>query len=346
MWFKKRIFADYAGSRDNPSSIYKEGVEAKRKLEDARTRIARVLGVQARDIIFTSGGTESDNLAVLGSFAPGAHIVISDLEHPAIREAAKEFERRGGDVSVVQSENGVVHADKVAQALRPNTVLVSIMYANNETGAIQPISKIAKLVNAERKRRGGAYPYMHTDASQAINFLPLRVSALGVTLMTLDASKAEGPKSIGLLVVRPGANLHPIMFGGGQERGLRPGTENVSAAVEFANALERAEECRESESARLAKLKHKFVTQLKSELPNLVINTPDESLPHIVSVTFPGQLHEFIAIKLDEAGIAVSTGSSCSTRANEADKEAIRFSFGHDTREHDIEEIIRVLKKM
>lgn len=350
---KKRIFLDYAASEENPSAIYAEGVAAKKKLEDARTNIARVLEVQARDIVFTSGGTETDNLALLGVFEKAKekvsvpHVVISSIEHPAVKECAKEIVRRGGEMTVVEAEEGIVSAEKVMKAIKENTVLVSIMYANNETGAIQSVSKISKLVLEHRKSRNTKFPYVHTDASQAGNFLSLNMSSVGADLMTLDASKMSGPKGAGLLVIRPQVEISPIIFGGGQERGLRSGTENISAITAFAEALERAQKNREVESARLEKLKNIFISAIEKELPQAIINTPKKhSLPHIVSLSFPLMLHEFLAIKLDEKGICVSTGSSCSSSKDEEEKGALRFSFGKETTARDIKEAIRVLKEI
>jgi cysteine desulfurase len=350
---KKRIFLDYAGGKDNPAGIYEEGVKAKKKLEEARTKIARVLGVQARDIVFTSGGTEADNLALLGVFEKARekiskpHFIISSIEHPAIKECAKEIIRRGGEATVVLAEDGVISAQSVMKAVKENTVLISIMLANNESGAIQPVSKIARLVNEYKKAEQTKFPYLHTDASQAGNFLSLNISSLGVDLLTLDASKVGGSKGAGLLVVRPLVELSPIIFGGGQERGLRSGTENISAITAFAEALKEAQDDRESESERLEKLKTIFIAEIKKSLPQAIINTPEKnSLPNIVSVSFPNLLHEFMAIKLDERGICVSTGSSCDANKDEEEKEALRFSFGRETSRQDVLEAIRVLKEI
>lgn len=324
---KKRIFLDSAAGRNNPSAIYKEGVEAKKRLENARAKIARLLHVQARDIIFTSGGTESDNVAILGAATPGSHIVISSFEHPAIMESAREFERRGGEVSIVED---------VIAAIKENTSLVSVMYVNNETGAIQPIHKISRSLKG---------PYLHTDASQAAELLPLDVSALGVDMMTLDGKKLGVP-GVGLLVVRPLVKIKPIIFGGGQERGLRAGTEHVEAIVIFADKLVAAQEKRKEVWERLAKLQEFFLAEIQKNLPEAVINTPKESIPSIVSVSFPGKLHEFLAIQLDEKGVAVSTGSSCKSRSAREEKEALRFSFNAETTEKDLQETISILKKI
>ncbi len=375
LFSKKRINLDYASGGENPSAIYKEGVEVKRKLETARTKIARVLGVQSRDIIFTSGGTESNNLALLGVFnavkTPSVwnpltlgverpHFIISSLEHSAITECAEEIVRRGGDVTIVSAdETGRVNPQEVLKNIKPNTVLVSIVYASNEIGTIQPIHKISRLINEYKKEHETNFPYFHTDASQAGKYLSLQISSLGVDLMTLDASKVEGPKGSGLLVVRPNVNVAPIIFGGGQERGLRSGTENVEAIVQFAEALESAQNNRTKESERLFKLRDYFIEEISKNFPRATINggaatasrgvppsAVKETLPNIVSITFPKQLAEFMAIKLDQNGIMVSVGSSCDSNKRELEKEAIRFSFGEKTTPKDLEKTIYILKKM
>lgn len=340
---KKRIFLDYASGSDNPSGIHQEGLSAKRKLSEARLKVAQVLGVQERDIVFTSGGTEADNLAILGVFEQALkdferpHIVIGEHEHPAVLLSAKEVERRGGEVTIT--------SDPISH-IKENTVLISMMYANNETGAINPIVKIARHLKEVRKKSGRPYPYFHTDASQAALYLPIMVSKLGVDLMTLDASKVYGPKGCGLLVVRPPVAVTPQSFGGGQERGLRSGTENVLAITSFAEALQRGVINMDKESERLNQLKKFFIESITTQIPEAIINTPENSLPNIVSLSFPGKLHEFLAISLDEKGIAVSTGSSCLANKDEGDREALRFSFGKDTTQSDLKKVVRTLKQV
>lgn len=334
---QERIFLDHAGGKDNPSGIHKEGVAARKKLEDARAKIARILKCQAKDIIFTSGSTESDNLAMQGAVKAYqskekkiAHIIISDHEHPAIEETAKDLASSGVEVDILPVE-------KIVSAIKENTVLVSVVYANNETGAINNVPKLAREIKKLRRDKRSKFPYIHTDATQALELLPLDIERLGVDLETLGE----------VLIVRPGVQLRPLILGGGQERGLRAGTQRVSEAVEFAEHLASIEETRESESKRLNKLKKLFIKEVEEKIPTAVINTPHktevESLPNIVSITIPGTLHEFLAIKLDEAGVAVSTGSSCDSNKDEKDKEALRFSFGRETKENDIKEAIRIL---
>lgn len=380
----KRIFLDYASATPvvpsvkkvmdrylskefyNPSAIYKEGQKARLSLEGFRTEVARNLEASYKDIIFTSGGTESDNLAILGVFEASKEkiktprILISAIEHPGIKEAAKEVIRRGGEVFVIPvDEEGKINPESVARALTPNTVLISIMLANNETGVIEPISRIARLVKEERKKRGSEFPYFHTDASQAVNYLRVSVASLGVDLLTLDASKMYGPKGVGILYIKSGLKIFPILFGGGQEKGLRPGTPSLSLVAGFTQALKVAIRDREKESKRLSKIKDKFSTGLKESLPEVIINTPEtDSLPNIISISVPDMMAEFVAIKMNKEGVMVSTGSSCGNLKDNAGTDTvvalgredlkestIRFSMGKSTKLSDVLQAIKILKK-
>jgi cysteine desulfurase len=380
---KKKIYLDHAATTPvlpevkqimekywieefyNPSAIYDKGVEARKDLEAKRTRIARVLEVGTKDIVFTGSGTEADNLAILGAFEAfrgkikKPHIIISAIEHPGIQEAAREVERRGGEVSIVGvDEQGYVDPQDILKLITPETVLVSIMLANNEIGSLEPISKIARLIKEERKKNNSHLPYIHTDASQGTNFLRVNVPTLGVDMLTLDASKMYGPKGVGLLVVRPGVYLHPIIFGGGQEKGLRSGTESLALVAGMTCALELAQRDREKESLRLNTLKDRLIQHFNEKYKEAVINTPRESLPNIVSVSFPGEIAELLAIKLDQKGIMVSTGSSCGNMKEGGTKtlvalgradlreSTLRFSFGRSTTEKDIEKTISTFDKI
>src|SRR3989338_5135477 len=299
----KRIYLDYASTTPldrmvakamrpflskqfgNPSSIHAEGVSAKKAVDEARIKVARALEVRADEIVFTSGGTESNNLAILGLISSSfrgltstnpaevkppqkhkLHIVTTNIEHSSVLEPLRELERRGmGGVTYVPVEpNGIVKAEKVIAAIRPNTALVSVSYANNEIGTVQPIRKIAQLLlsihnskfiihNSIHEKR---YPVFHTDACQAPLYLNCLVNSLGVDLMTLDGHKMYGPKGVGALYARRDTALTPILIGGGQERGLRSTTENVHGIVGFAEALTIAVAMREKESHRLYKLRN------------------------------------------------------------------------------------------
>jgi cysteine desulfurase len=321
----KRIFMDYAGGELNPSGIHKEGVEARRRLEDARARVAKILKCH-------SGGTESDNLAILGVFEAARekfekpHIIIGEKEHPAVHESAREAERRGAELTIT--------ADPLKH-IKDNTVLVSIMYADNETGAINNVPKIARLVRDHRQKKGGEYPYIHTDATSAYEFLEVDIDKVPADLISLER----------VLVVRPRVSIRPLLYGGAQEMGLRSGTQDVRAAEGFAKSLEETVANREREVARLKRIQEVFIAEAE-QISGIVVNTPKESIPNIVSVSFPGKLHEFLAVKLDLEDVAVSTGSSCDSSKNEPDKESLRFSFGAKTSEDDAREVVRKLRKI
>jgi Cysteine sulfinate desulfinase/cysteine desulfurase and related enzymes len=339
--FKKaRIFLDYAGGERNPSAIHKEGRLAKKALEEARLRLSRLLMCQAKDIVFTSGGTEADNLAILGVVEKAKakighpHVLISSLEHPAVYESAKKLLAWGVEVTIVEPEDGVINPQTVLKNIRENTVLVSIVYGVSETGNINPVPKIARLIKDFRKKRGTEFPYVHTDASQAYEFLPVDIGRLPTDLITLD----------GVLVVRPNVSISPVIVGGGQERGLRAGTQDVLGIERFVKSFEKSLKEQDSLTKKLNKLKRLFIEEIKTHLPEAKINTRESSLPNIVSITFEGLLHEFIAIKLDEMGVAVSTGSACDSSKNERDKDALRFSFGPKTKESEIKKVIRILR--
>lgn len=366
---KKTIYLDYAAATPlrkeakramekyfseefcNPSAVYEQGMDTRRALEDARTRVARILHAGSKDIIFTSGGTESDNLAILGTFEQAKdavdhpHIIVLADDHPAILEAAREAERRGALLSIVSAADVVSH-------ITENTVLISLSLCNSETGQIVRAGRIGRAIREARRKNESEYPYLHLDASQAVVTQPVNIDTLQADLLTLDAGKIYGPKGVGALVVRPWAHLRPLLVGGGQERGLRSGTENIPGIIGFAESLSRLEAEREEMVPRFQALKARFIDLLQREVPEAIVNgrsaaaEEGETVPNIVSVTIPGKLHEFLAIALAERGVLVSTGSSCSSRKDEDDKEAIRFSFGRDTSQEDIENAVRNLKSV
>lgn len=381
----KRIYLDYAATTPlshqvlkamtpylhknyfNPSAIYKEGKEMRTILEQCRIDVAKVLEVSSKDIVFTASGTEADNLALLGTFEASRgtisspHIIISAIEHPGIKETAKEIVRRGGRVTTVSvDENGMVNPEEIFQAITNETVLVSIMLASNEIGVIEPISKISRLIKEYRRKHDTKFPYMHTDASQAVNYIRMSVPQHGVDMLTLDASKMYGPKGIGMLIVRPGIHLHPIMFGGGQEKGLRSGTESLALIVGFKESLHLANLDREKETKRLNPLKDYFISEIEKRIPNVIINTPKENtLPNIISISIPNMLAEFVAIQLDTKGFMVSTGSSCGNIKDKGGTETmvalgredlrestLRFSLGRSTTKKDLNMAILAFEKI
>lgn len=325
---KRRIYLDYASTTPldsrvfkamqpylkedfgNPSALYKEGVTTKQAIGDARKKIADILNVRSEEVYFTGSGTESNNSIVqgVGRAHSKPHIITTNIEHPSILEVCKNIEANGGEVTYVPvEENGIVDPQKIKAALKSNTVLVSVMYANNEIGTIQPLRDISRAIKAS-----GFSPYFHTDASQAANYLDLSFQKLGVDAMTLDASKFYGPKGIGILAMKRSVEVKPLIFGGGQEKGIRSGTENVPAIVGCAEALSIAQKIKDKELARLKKLQHYFFSAVIKKIPNVYINGDTElRLPNNLNICIPGIDAEFAVIKLDHAGIACSAASAC-----------------------------------
>lgn len=367
----KRIFLDHASTTPldkkvlkkmlpymkqdfgNPSALYKEGLTTKKAIKESREKIARLLNIRIEEMVFTASGTEADNLAIIGVFNQykhqfKPHIITLAIEHPGILEACKYIEQEGGEVSYIPvDESGIVEPSKIKEALKPTTVLVSVMYANNEIGTIQPVREISRIVKEYREIQSTEFPYIHTDASQAANYLDLSFQKLGVEMMTLDASKIYGPKGIGLLAVRRAVQLKPIIFGGGQEKGLRAGTENVPSIVGMAEALVAAQTIKEKETDRLTKLRDYFFDSVIKNIPNVSINGDRHSrLPNNVNICIPGIDAEFAVIKLDHAGISCSSASSCMNlsensysyvvdalgpRGNECRESSLRFTLGRTT---------------
>jgi cysteine desulfurase len=326
----------------NASSIHRPGQFARQHLENARRSVARFLGASAPEIVFTSGGTEANNLAILGMVRglPGdrKHIVTTAIEHPSVLECVRQLAREGVDVSVVE-------AAAIGESLREDTVLVSVMHANNETGAIQPVRAVANLV--EERRRGGQAIYFHCDGVQAAGKIPVDVRELGVDLYSLSAHKLFAPKGVGALYVRKGTPLRGIQYGGRHERERRAGTENVPAAMAFARAVEL---CGGAE----AQLRDDFENELTKRLPWIEVNglqTP--RVPNTSSVLFRGIAGEALVIALDLQNMAVSTGSACSSgsiepshvllamgRSREEARSSVRFSFGRYNTSAEIEALV------
>jgi cysteine desulfurase len=341
----------------NPSSLHAEGRRARALLEEARERAARVLGASRNEIVFTSGGTEADNLSlegVLRAATPGAHVVTTAAEHHAVLEPLERLHEEGYQRTVLPvASDGRVDAAELASALRPETVLVSVMYANNEVGCVQPIARLSEIA----RKRGVLF---HTDAVQAPSWLPLDVQCLGVDLLSLSAHKFYGPKGIGLLYVRRGVPLTAVQYGGGQESGRRPGTQNVLGAVGLACALELAAAEREETSARIAKLRDRLEAGILDAIPDAAVNAGTAPrLPSHLNVSFPGTESAALLIRLDLAGIAVSGGSACTSGSLEPShvleamgggeshrRGAIRFSLGRSTTRGEVDAVIAALPQI
>jgi cysteine desulfurase len=314
----------------NPSSIYGLGRQAASALEDARSRVARLLNCLPAEIVFTSCGTESDNLAIRGvALAQAArgrgHIITTPIEHHAVLHTAADLaERFGCQVTYVAVDRqGVVDPEEVRAAIRPETGLISVMYANNEVGTVEPITEIGALA----RERG--IPF-HTDAVQAGGYLPLDVEALNVDLLALSAHKFHGPKGVGLLYVRRRTPMWPVQTGGGQERGRRAGTENVPYLVGMACALELAQNARQTECDRLASLRAQLVSQLSARIPDIELTGhPSQRMPGHASFIVRGVEAEGMLIGLDLAGIAASSGSACASGAATPSHVLTAMGFEH-----------------
>jgi len=358
---KKAMGPYWTENFGNPNALYKEGLIARSAIENAREDIAKILGARAKEIIFTNGGTESDNLAIFGAvknFKSG-HIITTKFEHHAVLNSCKRLEKEGFEVTYLDvGKEGVVNPKDVAKALKPETILVSIIYANNEIGTVQPIKEIAKVIrNFKKQGEAKQNIYFHTDACQAPGYLDLNVERLGIDLMTINGSKIYGPKGIGLLYIKNGIKLEPLLYGGEQERKLRPGTENVPAIVGLAEALKIADKDREKESARLIKLRDYFIGRLLGEIPKTVLNGhATQRLPNNINVSILDAEGESIVLYLDEAGVACSTGSACTSESLEPSHVilaigkphayahgAMRFSLGRSTTKKDIDYVMKVL---
>lgn len=339
----------------NPSSMHKLGLEANSAVSESREKIANILNCGASEIIFTSGGTESVNLAIKGvAFAhKKGQIITQKTEHHAVLHACEWLEKNGFKVTYLDvDKSGLVNPLDVESAIRKDTILVTIMYANNEIGTIQPIKEIAEIC---KKRK----VLFHTDACQAAGYLDLDVKSLGVDLLTLNGSKIYGPKGIGILYVKKGTKITPILHGGGQEFGIRSGTENVPSIVGLAKALELAQKEKDSEGKKLAKLRDKLIAELL-KIPNSQLNGhATKRLPNNANMSFYGVEGESVILMLNEKGIFASTGSACSAKSIEASHVllaiglshelahgSIRFSLGRQTREKDISHVLQVFPKI
>ncbi len=333
----KPYFSEQFG---NPSSIHQEGVVAGEAVREARAKIASLLGAQPDEIIFTGSGTESATLAIIGvargllqsgKISQPGHIITSAIEHAAVLEACATLEQEGWRVTVVPVlPDGIIDLVRFKEALSSETVLVSVMYANNEIGTIEPLREIAKIIRRWRGEHGKTrLPYFHTDACQAPRFLPLLVDALGVDALSFNGSKIYGPKGIGCLYLKRNTFCQAIIPGGGQEKNRRSGTENVPGIVGLATALEIATADREKETKQLSLLRDYFIKRLEKDIPDVTINGhQSERLPNNISVTFKAVFAELLLLELDYAGIACSTGSACTF--NQKDESHVIIALGHD----------------
>lgn len=371
-----KIYLDYAASVEaNPSSIHLVGVNAKIKLQNSREEVASVLGARPEEIIFTSGGTESNNLAIQGTVLAwheknikkiSPHIITTNIEHPSVLETCKLLHKRKlVQISIVPVEaNGIVDPKKIKKEIKKNTVLISVMYANNEIGTIQPIKEIAKEIRYYKKINKTIFPFFHTDAVQAVNYLDLNVEKLGVDLLSISGSKIENSGKVGVLYKKKSVSLVNIFGGGDQEQGFRPGTENLAEILKFSDALKLAQNIKEKETKRLILLRNYFINQLQHSnvLTNfrMIINGDLENrLPNNVNITFPKIPSDLLVIELSAKGIMASSKSACESSSAEgsyvikalrpeADPEigGLRFSLGRDTTKKDIDYTVKALSQI
>ena len=344
------------GRFGNPSSIHRFGREARAALEDARARLARVIGAAPGEVVFTRAGTEADNLAVLGRARtlPGAPVAVSAIEHSAVLASARAAANEGSPLVVLPVDgDGVVRLDAVDAALQSRPAVVSVMWANNEVGVLQPVGEVA----ARCRAAGVAF---HSDAVQALGKVAVRVDDVPVDLLAFSAHKVGGPKGVGALYVRRGTRLQPLLHGGGQERGMRPGTEDVAGAAAFAAAAEAAEAERGEAMARIGALRDRLEAGLRDAVPGLVVNAANAPrLPTVCNLSVPGADPEALLMGLDLEGIAASSGSACSSGAVEPSHvltamgivpelagPSVRFSLGWTTTEAEIERVLRVFPRV
>jgi cysteine desulfurase len=347
----------------NASSVHLFGQEARAAADRARRQVADLIGARANEIVFTSGGTEANNLAIRGicelAQPQGRHIITSKIEHPSVRGAVDALEKRGWSVSRLPVyEDGIVRVDDVRAALRPDTVLLSVMLANNEIGTLQPLREIGELVKEERQG-GRRNLWLHTDAVQAAGRLPIEVEHLGCDLLSLSAHKIYAPKGTGALFVRRGVRLTPQQVGGHQERERRAGTESVANLVAFGTAAELAQREMEPRNEHTRRLRDRFEAGVVQSIADIAFNGDREQrLSHLSNISFRFIEGEGLLIHLDMQGVAVSTGSACSSgtlepspviralgRNEELARGAIRFSFGKDNSDADVDYVLEALQR-
>jgi len=367
------------GTFGNPGSIHQEGVAAANLLKDSRARIAEQIGCKAREMIFTSGGTEANNLAILGfakslerevvprsglgkargptSALSGTHWIVSSIEHPSVLECFAEIELRGGHVDFVDPDSlGIIQPERVKRLLRTETIFVSIGWANGEIGVVQPIARIKEVLRAHEETNQ-TIVLLHSDAGQAPLYDGAHVHSLGLDILTLDSGKLYGPRGIGALYISNRVKLSAIQLGGSQERGLRAGTENVVLAVGFAESFAAIARERQSESKRLQVFRETLEKGLRNGIAGIVVNGDlKRSLPHMLNISIPGIDSEYLTLALDNNLIAVSTKSACREGEHQKShvvallggdewraRNTLRFSLGRDTHAHDIDRVIHTL---
>lgn len=355
---KKEMDKYFSEIYGNPGSFHSIGLFAKNALDDARRRFAELIGAKVSEIIFTGSGTESINMAIKGLAykyqGKKKHIITSTIEHHAVLETCEYLKTKGFEVTYLNVDrDGLINLNELKKAIKDDTFLVSIMYANNEVGTVQDIKAIAKICREKNIK-------FHTDACQASGYLDINVQNLGVDMMTLNGSKVYGPKGVGMLYLKTGTVLETLIHGGGQEENRRSGTENIPGIMAFAKALEIAQKEREEEVLRLTKLRDKLIKGILKNIPKTILNGhPKQRLPNNVNVSFLDIEGEAILLYLDSHGIYASSGSACTSKTldpshvilalgvpYEFAHGSIRFSLGKETTEEDVDYVLKVLPKI
>ncbi|MGF7059184.1 cysteine desulfurase family protein [Brassicibacter mesophilus] len=344
----------------NPSSLHRMGLEAEKRIEGSRTIIADYLGVRKDEVFFSSGGTESNNVAIQGLVNKyskrGKHIITSKIEHSSVLNTVKQYEDRGYRVTYLDvDEHGIIDLEQLRQSIDNETILVSVMFVNNEIGTIQPIEEIRKIISKRNKDIK-----LHVDGIQAFGKIDMDIKKLGIDVFTFSSHKIHGPKGVGGIYVRKDIMLAPIIFGGNQEKGLRSGTENVPGIVGLGKAVEIINENHVSEKKNILDIKKYFADKVMENIEDIIINSflDDRCAPHILNISFLGVRGEVLLHYLEDEGIFVSTASACSSHSKGkshvlasiglSDREiegAIRFSFAYSNSRDEIEYVVDRLKK-
>lgn len=356
----KETFDDVYG---NPSSLHRKGLQAEKLVKEARRKVAQVLHSNPDEIVFTSGGTESNNLAVKGCARSckrkGNGLITTKIEHPSVLNTCKQLEEEGFNVTYLDVDSqGIVSCEQLKESITQETILVSIMYVNNEVGSIQPIDKVSKIIKEQQSC------LFHVDGVQAFGKLKIDLRNLGIDLLSISGHKINGPKGIGALYIKEGVKIKPLFGGGEQEKGIRSGTENVSGITGLGKAAEIAYENLEQKIGKIRELKNQLYNGIITEIKDIKLNgpnpeDPEKSSPHILNVSFLGVKGEVLVHSLEEHGIYVSTGSACSSRKNvyshvlkamglkeEEVESAIRFSLSPYNTQEDIDFVISRLKQV
>lgn len=381
----KKVFLDYASSTPidsgvlhkmnsylesnfvNPRALYSQAEEAKEEMKIAKSDIAKVFSCKPDEIYFTSGGTESNNLAIMGIFYAHQnkgfkpHFITTEIEHSSVLETFKEIESRGGEVTYLKvSEEGLFSLDDFKDSIKKETVLVSIAYANNEIGIINPIKEISKVIKEWKREKETNFPYFHCDACQAVLYLSLDVSKNGLDMMTVDGLKMYGPRNCGILYIKNDVEIKSIIYGGGHQKGLRSGTEDVASVLGMAYALDLAENLKEEESERLLKIRDYAIDKILQKFDGASLNgSRVQRLPNNINICFPDKDAEFLVVSLDVFGIAVSYSSSCNTLKEDSSSfvvkalgkkncsgSSLRITLGRDTQLGDVDYLVEKLEQI